>query len=170
MRAILVGVLMMACGERSTGDADAGRLCCDVADGGLDAGACCDEPPITLAEMQAFVRGGDYLGWVAEPARHPPKGPHGQMVRTFVNPALLGSLKRGEATHPAGSIAVKELYTGDAISGYAVDVKRADGTWVFFEGFLPGLDQYFFTGTENLCGNCHRAGRDFVLTAASDFP
>ena len=29
--------------------------------------------------------------------------------------------------------------------------------------------QYFFTGALNLCGNCHRAGAEFVLTPSGSF-
>lgn len=94
-------------------------------------------------------------------------------MRTWVNPALATSLKAGNTTHPSGSIAVKELYgsgTGTAITGWAVDVKDTDGTWIFYEGFAPALNQFFFRGTSNLCGNCHRAGVDQVLTPPAALP
>jgi len=65
---------------------------------------------------------------------------------------------------------VKELHSGAEITGYAIDVKRRDGEWVFFEGFLPSLDQYLFVGTSNLCANCHRPGKDFVLTSPDALP
>lgn len=87
-------------------------------------------------------------------------------VRTFVNNALYDSLKSGPAAHPNGSIAVKELLTDGARIGWAVDRKRDDGSWEFFEGFEPTLDQYYFEGTSNFCAGCHRDGIDFVLVPA----
>ncbi len=151
--------LLLACGPTHSMTGDGGER---TADGG--------SLPTTLAELQAFARSGAYLGWAAEPAPHASKGPHGGTVRTFVNPPLHQSLKSGEPLHPAGSVVVKELRSGEQLTGYAIDVKRSDGEWVFYEGFLPSLDQYFFVGTSNLCGNCHRPGSDFVLTAASALP
>jgi hypothetical protein len=69
-----------------------------------------------------------------------------------------------------GSIAVKELFTRGARTGWAVDAKAADGRWLFFEGFEPALDQFFFRGSGNLCARCHSSGIDFVLTPPEAFP
>lgn len=138
-------------------------------DGGTGGGGGGAMLPVTQAELRAFVEAGGYLGWRAEAAAHPSAGPHG-MVRSFVNDALYFSMKAGNTTHPSGSIAVKELFSGGAISGWAVDVKRPDGQWVFYEGFKPALDQYYFVGGGNLCANCHQGGTDFVLLAPSALP
>lgn len=121
-------------------------------------------PASELAEKVALVRTGGYLGWPAEPAPHDSAGPHGGQVRTFVNPPLFESLKLASTNHPSGSVVVKELYSGGKVTGWAVDWKGDDGQWRFFEGFEPALDQYFYTGTDNLCANCHRGGLDHVLT------
>lgn len=126
--------------------------------------------PTTRAEIVAFVQSGAYTTWAAEPARHASTGPHGGTVRTFVNATLYTSLKEGRASHPTGSIAVKELYTGASRTGWAVDVKGDDGVWIYYEGFEPRLDQYYFRGDGNLCANCHAGGVDRVLVPASAFP
>ncbi|MBL8957743.1 MAG: hypothetical protein JNK82_43610 [Myxococcaceae bacterium] len=126
-------------------------------------------PGTTQPELQAFAESGAYTGWKAEPAAHTSAGPHGE-VRTFVNDTLYTSMKAGNTTHPNGSVAVKELYSGGSISGWAVDVKRDDGQWVFYEGFKPALNQYYFVGGGNLCANCHQGGVDFVLLLASALP
>lgn len=117
-------------------------------------------------EMLELARSGAYRTWPSEAAPHGSAGPHGT-VRTFVNPALFDSLRMGAASHPNGSIALKELYAGDKVTGYAIDWKGDDGQWRFFEGFEPAFDQYFYTGTENGCAGCHRPGSDFVLTPVS---
>jgi hypothetical protein len=121
------------------------------------------------SDLKTLVESGAYGGWKAEPAVHASAGPHGQ-VRTFVNDALYASMKAGNTAHPNGSIAVKELYSGGAINGWAVDVKRSDGQWVFYEGFKPALNQYYFVGGGNLCANCHQGGVDFVLLPAGALP
>lgn len=144
----------------------------DAAAGAADAGAAdagAASLPTTRAELIAFVRSGAYASWSAEPAAHRSTGPHGN-VRTFVNAPLYTSLKQGQPSHPNGSIAVKELFTGADRTGWAVDVKGEDGVWIYFEGFEPQLDQFYFRGDGNLCANCHAGGVDRVLVPASNFP
>lgn len=128
----------------------------------------CAPPQVSpeLTELQAFARAGEYRTWSGEPAPHTSAGPHGT-VRTFVNETLLSSMRADAGVHPIGSIAVKELYAGSKLTGFAIDRKGADGGWQFFEGFEPTLADYYFEGTDNLCANCHRPGRDFMLTPVS---
>ncbi|MBE2253399.1 MAG: hypothetical protein IAE78_27975 [Myxococcus sp.] len=163
MRAMtMAGLLVMGCGVPMDGGLpDGGQVLIPSAGG---AGT-----PATRAGLLSFAQGGAYLSWKAEPMVHTSSGPHGS-VRTFVNDALYASLKAGNATHPNGSVSVKELYANGARTGWAVDAKGDDGVWVYFEGFEPQLNQYFFRGTGNLCANCHASGVDFVLTPASALP
>jgi hypothetical protein len=137
-------------------------------DGAIDAGATDPTPlPTTREALVVFARERSYASWPSEPEAHASAGPHGGRVRTWVNPTLAASLRAGATTHPAGSVAVKELYgSGTTITGWAIDVKRDDGVWVFWEGFLPQLDQFYFVGVNNLCGRCHQGGVDTVLTRA----
>lgn len=121
-------------------------------------------------ELLAIAQSGAYTSWRAEPRAHPSTGPHGGTVRTFLNEPLYESLMSGATEHPPGSIAVKELFTNGERTGWAVDKKRDDGTWVFFEGFEPSLDQYYFEGTSNGCASCHASGVDYLLVPASNFP
>jgi len=119
--------------------------------------------------MAAFVQSGDYKTWAAEPAVHDSTGPHGK-VRSYFNPTLAASLETSNATHPAGSISVKELYESDGttIKGYAVEAKTTDGTggdtWLWYEGFLPSFDDYYGQGLST-CTGCHGSGTDFVRSA-----
>ena len=122
--------------------------------------------PSEMTQLTTLARSGDYKSWASEAAAHASMGPHGT-VRTFVNEKLLGSLRSGADTHPPGSIAVKELYEGTSVTGYAIDSKGADGGWHFFEGFEPALNQYYYEGTQNGCAGCHRPGKDFILTPVS---
>jgi hypothetical protein len=124
------------------------------------------QPPTETAALQAWLGAGAYRGWEAESGPHPSAGPHGGMVRTFLNPALFASLSAGDAQHPAGAAAVKELYfTGETVRGWAVMVKlQADSDrgrgWYWFEDFGSGAP---FAGVGlGGCTGCHSAGRDFV--------
>lgn len=124
----------------------------------------------TRAELTEFVKRSEYKSWRSEAASHPSLGPHDR-VRVYENDLLLGSLEKAASSHPAGSMAVKELYddAGAVVIGHAVMKKRADGTWVWFEGYAPDYEDFYFAGSDNLCGNCHRDGVDFALTPASAF-
>jgi hypothetical protein len=129
----------------------------------------------SAAGLTAFVKSGAYKSWKAEPAVHRSAGPHGGNVRTYVNDVFYASLKAGNATHPQGSITVKELYGSSTtnVTGHAVDVKdEATGEWVFYEGFGPDYTSpYYYRGISNFCAGCHqRDNNDYMLTPASAFP
>lgn len=129
--------------------------------------------PTTADELLAWLQAGNYLGWTAESAPHPSGGPHGGTVRTYVNDIVLESLRAGNASHPAGSAVVKELYfNGSSVQLWAVMVKvqaNSDGGrgWYWWEGA-----SYAGLGVP-VCTNCHGGNyngyvsKDYVL---SNFP
>lgn len=122
-------------------------------------------PPEPTA-LRAWLQAGTYLGWRAESAAHPSAGPHGGRVRTFLNDPLFDSLDAGRSAHPAGAVAVKELYGGGStIIGWAVMIKvdedSADGRgWYWYEAFGTGAP-YSGVGL-TICTGCHAQGRDYV--------
>lgn len=121
------------------------------------------------AGLVAFLRQGGYQGWLAEPSVHEGSGPHGQ-VRVFFNDTVTQSLRDDNATHPVGSILVKELYApdGQLLIGHALEVKVEAGadkdTWLFFEGFLPDYPNPYYGRGHATCHGCHSAGKDYVTT------
>jgi hypothetical protein len=123
----------------------------------------------TLAGISAFLQSGEYKSWKAEASVHDSKGPHGK-VKSFFNPTLSASLDENNATHPKGSIAVKELYSSDATSiiGYALEAKTEEGTggdtWLWYEGLSPNFNEYYGQGLST-CTGCHSSGTDFVRSA-----
>jgi hypothetical protein len=146
----------------------------EVADPPMDAGPrdqTIDGVPFNSAALHDYLRSGAYKRWVGESARHPSTGPHGGDVRTFLSPGLWGSLQQG-SDHPKDATAIKELYgSGDQVTGWAVGIKLAadsDGgkQWYWYEVFStePGARPGFAGKGLPLCSNCHRAGRDYVLT------
>ncbi len=118
----------------------------------------------------SFVKERKYGDWLAEPAVHPSSGPHGP-VRVFFNGTSVDSLRANNATHPVGSILVKELYAPDGteLIGHALDVKVEAGagkdTWLFFEGTLPGYRDNFYGRGHETCHGCHEAGTDYVTSS-----
>lgn len=153
---------------------------CAKSDDGSDANP--PNPPLvstvgeitdtTVTGITAFVQKGDYRTWPSEAEIHDSTGPHGK-VRSFFNPTLAASITANNATHPKGSISVKELYASDAttIKGYAVEAKTADGTggdtWLWYEGFAPNFDEYYGQGLST-CVGCHDSGQDFVRSAPAE--
>lgn len=116
-----------------------------------------------------WLENGSYEGWTAESEIHPSAGPHGQGVRTFINDMLFDSLDAGMAQHPPGAAAIKEIYTGGELDGWAVSIKLDTGTgaeaWYWFERF--GGQIYADSAGDETCVGCHYAGIDFVR---SPFP
>jgi hypothetical protein len=127
-----------------------------------------DEIDLSIGGVGSFALSSVHRCWTADPAVHESAGPHGVTgVRTFYNDVIVASLRAGNAVHPRGSILVKELYDGEAIDGYAVNIKVEDGEgsdrWLFFEGFAPTFAG-FYGRAEPLCAGCHVGGRDHVLS------
>lgn len=120
--------------------------------------------------ITAFVRSGDYKSWLAEPTVHDTRAPHGSKVRVFFNDLVVRSLRDGNATHPVGSILVKELFEDDGktLRGHALDVKVTDGagkdTWIFYEGFGPDYSNNYYGRAHSACHSCHSDGKDYVTT------
>ena len=149
-------VLTAACGPTSTVDEGVGTI---------------QQLDTSEAGVIAFVKEGRYKDWLAEPAVHDTRAPHGDKVRVFFNDTVTASLRAGNATHPVGSILVKELYEDDGktLTGHALEVKVADGagkdTWIFFEGFGPDYGSNYYGRAHATCHGCHAAGQDYVTSA-----
>lgn len=122
------------------------------------------------AGITAFVREGSYKTWLAEPSVHETRAPHGSKVRVFFNSIVTESLRAGNATHPVGSILVKELYKDDGktLRGHALDVKITEGpgkdTWIFYEGFGPDYSNNYYGRGHSTCHGCHASGSDYVTS------
>jgi hypothetical protein len=133
--------------------------------------------PTSPSELNAWLQQRAYTCWARESMVHDSTGPHGGKVKVFLNAALDTSMKeRGEHEHPAGAVAVKELYGSgtETVTGWAVGVKSrasSDGGegWYWYEVFstAPGATGAIEGQGNALCSNCHAAGKDFVLV---DYP
>ena len=124
-------------------------------------------PPDNGADVMTWLSRGYYKSWRCEPIGHDARAPspHGRN-RICNNAAIENAPATGP--YPVGAASAKELLDDhDAITGYAVYRKLADGTdganWYWFEtvngsttGDGPGV---------TVCVGCHsQAPRDFVFT------
>ena len=131
--------------------------------------------PTDQQKLFEYLQQGSYKNFAAkETVSHPSRGPHtkyGWPVRVFLDPVLDASLKAGNASHPAGSAAVKEMYDADGeLQGWAVMVKTQDDSkggqgWFWYEITSTTDPEPFAVGNGiPLCFGCHGTGRDYVLT------
>ena len=128
-----------------------------------------DAVPTTRDELFAYLQRGGYRGFARESAVHASDGPHGGVL-TFVNGTLERSLADGNAAHPSGAAAVKELYAADraTLTGWAVEVKTAADSaggqgWYWYEVFSTSDGTRPIEGFGNpACTGCHASGRDYV--------
>jgi hypothetical protein len=115
-------------------------------------------------DLPQWLAAGYYQSWRCEPARHSGRSPspHGT-TRVCNNDAIAGA---ASGAFPVGAAAVKELYDGDSVIGYAVSRKvsaSGNDAWYWYERVSDNLnanDQ----GVAG-CAGCHaQATRDFVFT------
>jgi hypothetical protein len=126
--------------------------------------------PTSPVALQAWLATRAYKCWTHESTTHPSTGPHGGDVQTYLNAKLDASMKTG-AEHPAGAVAVKELFgtAGKEVTGWAVLVKTQPASaagqgyyWYETFGTTPGASSIEGQG-KALCVDCHSGGKDFVL-------
>jgi hypothetical protein len=156
-------------GSTSSGEAPKG-MPADCANG--DEGAA---PPVTSAELNAWLQKKTYQCWARESQVHASTGPHGGNVRVYLNKTLVSSLGGGgggAAENAEGSVAVKEFFGSgkETVTGWAVGVKTqaasANGQgWYWYEVFnaAPNAPAASAGQGTSLCSNCHRGGKDYVL-------
>lgn len=138
----------------------------DGDDGGRGGDA--QTPPTRGSDVEAWLAGGAYKSWTAEPALHAARSPspHGYN-RIFVNDAMAAAAA-GTAAWPQGAASVKELYTSASDTtpiGFAVSLKLADDSgdganWYWYERINT---QVVADGTgdsgaaKSICVGCHAA-------------
>ncbi|GMV41429.1 MAG: hypothetical protein AMXMBFR64_31450 [Myxococcales bacterium] len=121
-------------------------------------------------KLHEFLFMDEYKSWSKESAVHD-SAAHSKVL-VFINDVLEGSLKAGNASHPMGSIAVKELYKADGttVEGWAVMIK-GEGTggdaWYWYEtkDLTGEKDPIVADYGASSCTGCHASGgSDFFKT------
>jgi len=161
----LTGLLLLwACGGDTSGAPGGGNTSCEA----ISA----ETVPIERTALFRYLSCGAYRSLAAESGAHPSAGPHGALVRVRLNAALDRSLADGNAEHPAGSAAIKEIFDEQSMpAGWSVMVKtEADSDrgrgWYWYETFSPADGRAVASGQgASVCTGCHSAGADFVQTA-----
>jgi hypothetical protein len=163
----------MATGGMATGGMATGGMATGGASGAGTAGmaATKDAPTDTSVEgITAFLAALDYRSatWApnaAMPVDSSDLSPHG-LVQIWYNQALRQTHAAGKegSQSPAGTMAVKELYTGSSVVGHAVMLKT-DTSWIYYctaseesrcyPAQTPG--QVIYQTNITNCG-CHGAG------------
>jgi len=122
--------------------------------------------PTDRLALAAWLDTRAFRSWTGDASPRPPQpdSPHGT-VQVFFNPTVEASLRQGNASHPAGSVLVKEVHGGGgSIQGYSAMIKVQDGSsggdWLFYEAFGSSAST-FDLGAAG-CVGCHRRGKDFV--------
>lgn len=166
--ALLLVALAPSCADGDDLAADARAAEFDGGAGQADAMPSASVP-VQAGPLFAFLQSGDYESFLAEPEAHASTGPHGR-VRTFFNSSLATSLGDGSTEHPVGAATIKELFSGESLTGWAVMVKTEAGaaadSWYFYEIFstTDGSSPVADGNGVSLCSGCHSGGSDFVLS------
>jgi cytochrome c553 len=130
-------------------------------------------------ELFKYLQAAAYKNFTAkETAKHPSVGPHtkyGLPIQVYLNETLNASLTKGNASHPPGSAAIKEMFDKDnKLQGWAVMLKTAADSdrgkgWFWYEvtSTTDGSKPVRIGNGVTLCAGCHASGKDYVLT---DYP
>lgn len=139
-------------------------------------------PPTNGADVETWLKTGQYKSWTCEGAPHAPRGPSIHGPNRICSNSAISSNASGTGNWPSGAAAVKELYTNvtdTTPSGYAVYLKTAadsagGNNWYYYE--RAGTKVYSDGMGTMLCVSCHTLagsdaahttspnGRDFVYT------
>jgi hypothetical protein len=139
-------------------------------DGPATVGDPLDDPQLPARgtdDMNAWLTAGHYKSWHCEAEPHPARPNSGHSANRICNNDVLHADDGSEGPFVVGAAAVKELYDGDRIVGYAVYRKVTAGaggaSWYWYEAV--GEDIIANGTDDDTCTGCHaRAGRDFVFT------
>lgn len=131
--------------------------------------------PDILAQLQteaATAKG--YKTWAAHSNIFRSSAHQNLVVRTYLNATLADSLKANNTQHPAGAIAIQEIYddAGAKIVGWMVLAKSSAGTGAqhWFTYMINGgptfKEPLVYSMGETTCANCHgAASHDFIKSS-----
>ena len=135
---------------------------------GLGAlGACADnEQPAEARALWQRLQELEYRNFTRAPGyemRRDSDAPHSDRVDIYINQVVADALAAGEPLEewPIGSLIVKDGFDGGSLDLVAAMEKREDG-WFWVEWTDPGSDDAKYSGTPELCIDCHDSGNDFV--------
>lgn len=133
--------------------------------------ACCllacgdDEAPQDASELWSRIQTLDYRSFDRAPGfetRVPSNAPHGGNVEVFMNEAAADVLRAAAPTEawPDGTLFVKDGFDDDGDLDVVTAMEKRAGTWFWAEWTASGESRY--SGTPEVCTDCHGSGRDFT--------
>lgn len=129
----------------------------------------------TAASLWAHLESEDYRSWPLYPGKgelYSGTEPHGMLLTTYVNRIAHDAIANGSATHPGGSIIVKENYMPDSTFDAATVMHKVpgfdpeNGDWFWAKYNADGVAEEG-AGRMAMCQQCHAAARDrdYIMTA-----
>ncbi len=124
-------------------------------------------PPAQAEPAALFdeIKAAGYTSWKPAPGYEtlqPAKGPHGEEVQVFLDPAAEKGLADGGAQWPMDAVIVKDIYQGGELIQIAAMKKTADG-WYWGEWTAQGEPVAEGLAIEP-CQSCHASGTDGTLS------
>jgi hypothetical protein len=156
-KVLIVALLVLGCSDKGSNDAKVSG------DGEHEA------PPGDSAQLADWLSARRYEGYTSEASVHASSGPHAY-VKVFFDELLQGSLLAGEASHPVGSTAVKEMHDEEngPLTGWAVSIKLAENgvkeDWLWYQLAVGARTPSVNKPGQAVCASCHQAGIDYVLS------
>jgi hypothetical protein len=128
-----------------------------------------NDDPAAAEEALARVQDADYRSWTRAPgyaSRQPSAAPHSDEVEIFVNDVVEDALAGPEGTveWPVGSIIVKDGYTTDGTLELIALMEKTESGWFWAE--YDGAGEPLYSGTPDVCLDCHDSGSDGVRAFA----
>ena len=173
---IAIGVLIFSLGCSSSDDSGDGTggpgpMTGKAPDASLFDAFQKDAPPAVpsnSADLFQYLQAKDYGSLASESGKH--ASPVHGSVQTYFNDKLFESFTNSNTTHPVGSATIKELYSGNTVTGWAVAVKVSTSAgngddWYWYENFSTTTNNPVANGTGLAgCAGCHSSGTDFIRT------
>lgn len=123
-----------------------------------------DQDPAGAADLWARIHTANYRGWSRAPGyeeRRPSNTAHSDAVDIYLNVAIGDALgATGTTAWPVGSLIVKDGFDDDGDLDLVAAMEKRENGWFWAE--WDGDGDASFSGSPELCIDCHRSGSDFV--------
>lgn len=128
-----------------------------------------DQAPDQAAELWSRIQNVGYRSFVRPPGfeqRVASSAPHGDNVEVFMNDVAAEVLRNAAPTEawPDGTLFVKDGYEDDGALDVVTAMEKRDGAWFWAEWNASG--ESIYSGTPEVCTDCHGSGRDFTRGVA----
>lgn len=130
--------------------------------------ACGDaEEPDEAIALYDRIHAEDYRSFAHAPGydtTQPSNTAHSDQVDIYVNEVVATALEAGEPLEawPIGSLIVKDGFSDDGEHALIAAIDKRDDGWFWAEWTDPADAEAKFSGSPEICTDCHTPGSDFV--------